>query len=122
MEDTEHHDDAIHDLDAKQTSMLQAQGRDFAFDLTILDKQVTDLRKMTEHLLNQEDKVSVDHLNEYAKREELLELSRLVNSRSTDKLPTLSSKKTMDSNALKAMENRLNLKVDTMFAKLTEAV
>jgi len=122
VEDTEHHDDAIHDLDAKQTSMLQAQGRDFAFDLTILDKQVTDLRKMTEHLLNQEDKVSVDHLNEYAKREELLELSRLVNSRSTDKLPTLSSKKTMDSNALKAMENRLNLKVDTMFAKLTEAV
>jgi hypothetical protein len=64
-------------LDAKCSSMLEAQGRDFAFDLTILDKQVSDLRKMTEHLLNQEPKStpSID-LSSYAKMDDLLELSR----------------------------------------------
>jgi ribosome recycling factor len=53
--------------------------------------------------------------------EDLLELSRAVNSRSTDKLPTM-KKTEINSGALKALENRINVMVDNIVAKIKEAV
>jgi hypothetical protein len=53
--------------------------------------------------------------------EDLLELSRAVNSRSTDKLPGM-KKSEVSNGALKALENRINVRVDNLMAKIKESV